>query len=85
MVPAPDQRGLRAGERRFVLSGRAVGERHISSVMFHTGVVSERGEATLEDGGPLVETGERAGSVYERKHFSSKLRETSLLSSAELS
>jgi predicted GH43/DUF377 family glycosyl hydrolase len=39
MVPHPDQRGLRPGQVRFVMSLRAVGEGHLSSVEFRTGII----------------------------------------------
>ena len=75
MVVAPDQSGLAAGATRFVLSLRAIGEGHISSIAFRTGVLSADGAVALEDSGPLAETGERRAAVYERRHFSDKLRE----------
>src|SRR4051794_4610603 len=37
-VPHPDQTGLGPGEVRFVLALRAVGEGHLSSIEFRTGV-----------------------------------------------
>ena len=42
MVPAPDQSGVPAGAQRFVLSLRAVGEGHLSSIEFRTGTVDGR-------------------------------------------
>ncbi len=38
----PDQSGLAPGSQRFVMSMRAVGEGHISSVAFREGIVSDR-------------------------------------------
>ena len=75
MVPAPDQGGAEPGSMRFVMSLRAIGEGHISSIAFRTGVVAADGTTTVNDTGPLVETGERGVPVYERKHFAQKLRE----------
>ena len=43
IVPHPDQSGLRPGELRIVLSLRAVGEGHISSVLFREAVVDADG------------------------------------------
>ena len=48
IVPHPDQTGLKNGEQRFVMSLRAVGEGHISSIIFETGVVDEYGFITLD-------------------------------------
>ena len=39
MVPHPDQTGLPEGSVRFVLSLRATGEGHISSITFRSGIV----------------------------------------------
>jgi hypothetical protein len=48
MVPAPDQSGLAAGEQRFIMSVRAVGEGHVSSVGFRTGVIDEQCDLTFD-------------------------------------
>ena len=39
IVPHPDQSGLREGELRFILSLRATGEGHISSIEFREGIL----------------------------------------------
>jgi len=54
MVPHPDQHGLAAGEARFVLSLRATGEGHISSICFRSGVVDAAGEVALDPPGALA-------------------------------
>ena len=43
VVPHPDQSGLRPGSLRFVMSLRAVGEGHISSIAFREGIVTHDG------------------------------------------
>ncbi|MGI8535615.1 MAG: glycoside hydrolase family 130 protein [Mycobacteriales bacterium] len=75
MVRAPDQTGVPAGSCRFLLSLRAIGEGHISSITFQTGTVDEHGGVAIEKVGPHAETGERRGAVYERTHFADKLLE----------
>jgi predicted GH43/DUF377 family glycosyl hydrolase len=75
MVPAPDQTGVPAGGCRFVLSQRAIGEGHISSITFRSGLVDAAGEVRLQDIGPHAESGERRHAVYERRHFADKLAE----------
>ena len=50
IVPHPDQQGLQAGEQRFVLSLRATGEGHISSVVFKTGIVDRAMNLQLDNG-----------------------------------
>jgi predicted GH43/DUF377 family glycosyl hydrolase len=49
MVPHPDQEGLAPGERRFIMSLRATGEGHISSIVFRTGIVDAAGGIRLDD------------------------------------
>lgn len=44
IVPHPDQSDLPAGALRFVLSLRATGEGHLSSITFRTGTVDHAGE-----------------------------------------
>jgi len=51
IVPHPDQSGIPAGSVRFVLSLRAVGEGHVSSIAFRTGVCDADGNIVLEPQG----------------------------------
>lgn len=48
IVPHPDQSGLPPGALRFILSLRATGEGHISSIKFRLGTLSAAGDITLE-------------------------------------
>ncbi|MDQ6762128.1 MAG: glycoside hydrolase family 130 protein [Bacteroidota bacterium] len=48
IVPHPDQQGLKNGEQRFIMSLRATGEGHISSVVFQTGIVDEANNILLD-------------------------------------
>ncbi|MFC2134704.1 glycoside hydrolase family 130 protein [Bacteroidota bacterium] len=48
IVPHPDQTGLPEGSLRFILSLRATGEGHISSVEFRTGVFDSDNDLSLE-------------------------------------
>ncbi|MEM7677552.1 MAG: glycosidase, partial [Myxococcota bacterium] len=47
IVPHPDQSGLADGELRFIMSLRATGEGHVSSIVFRTGVVNREGEISF--------------------------------------
>jgi predicted GH43/DUF377 family glycosyl hydrolase len=47
IVPHPDQTGLSDGSLRIVLSLRAVGEGHISSIAFREGILNADGEFSL--------------------------------------
>src|SRR5262245_10785141 len=46
-LPQPDQSNLPDGAMRFVLSLRATGEGHISSIVFRTGEIDGEGRITL--------------------------------------
>lgn len=48
IVPHPDQGGVPAGGLRFILSLRATGEGHISSIEFRAGVISAAGGIDLD-------------------------------------
>ncbi len=48
IVRHPDQTGVAAGALRFVLSLRAVGEGHVSSLTFRSGVIGHDGTITVD-------------------------------------
>lgn len=48
IVPHPNQQDLNAGEQRFVMSLRATGEGHISSVIFKTGIIDSFSNIILD-------------------------------------
>jgi len=48
LVPHPDQSGLAVGSRRFLMSLRATGEGHVSSIVFRRGVVDQAGAITFD-------------------------------------
>ena len=54
MVPARDQSGLAPGAVRFVMSLRAIGEGHISSIVFRMGTINRDGEVTIEAATPYA-------------------------------
>ncbi len=48
MIVHPNQSGLKEGEKRFIISLRSVGEGHISSIEFRSGIVDADGNITLD-------------------------------------
>lgn len=48
MVPHPDQSGVPDGALRFIMSLRATGEGHISSIEFRSGIIAKDGVITLD-------------------------------------
>src|SRR6188472_3845713 len=73
IVPAPAQTGLSGGRQRFIMSLRAVGEGHISSIEFRTGSIDARSTLTFDPLGPTLVTGERSPPAeYDKAQFFTK-------------
>jgi predicted GH43/DUF377 family glycosyl hydrolase len=76
IVPHPDQSGLLPGELRFILSLRATGEGHISSITFRIGVIHAHNEIeVLAPVGFVTEPKQVPNSRYEKALFGRKLAE----------
>ncbi|HSN83277.1 MAG TPA: glycoside hydrolase family 130 protein [Polyangiales bacterium] len=75
IVKAPDQQGLAPGEQRFVLSLRAIGEGHISSIEFRSGVIDAGGQIEMEAPSRHAGTAFHRAPIYEKDVFEVKLRE----------
>jgi predicted GH43/DUF377 family glycosyl hydrolase len=76
IVEHPDQTETGPGEKRVILSFRATGEGHISSIVFRTGILDKDNDLTLERTGNMLEEAEHIRRhVYEKKMFSMKLDE----------
>jgi predicted GH43/DUF377 family glycosyl hydrolase len=76
IVPHPDQSGLPKGALRFILSLRATGEGHISSITFRVGTVSAQNRITLTPPVPFVAEPERLpNAAYAKGLFAHKLEE----------
>jgi len=79
IVPHPDQTGLPPGALRFILSLRATGEGHISSITFRTGILLEDYRIeVLTPTGFLTEPRQVPKSLYEKALFTRKLFELGL-------
>ena len=79
IVPHPDQTGLPAGALRFVLSLRATGEGHISSITFRTGVLNaDHRIEVITPTGFLTEPRQVPNALYEKGLFGRKLAELGL-------
>ena len=80
MVWHPDQSGLPEGSRRFILSLRATGEGHISSITFRSGVIDKENKINIHAPSHYVQTAENiTNPVYEKILFERKLIELDLL------
>jgi predicted GH43/DUF377 family glycosyl hydrolase len=79
IVPHPDQGGLSPGALRFILSLRATGEGHISSITFRTGIIDAGNRIEVyEPGGFLTEPRQIPNPSYEKALFTRKLSELGL-------
>ena len=79
IVPHPDQTDLPTGSLRFILSLRATGEGHISSITFRTGIIhpDHRIEVSTPTGF-LTEPRQIPNPLYEKELFARKLIELGL-------
>src|SRR5579862_4415750 len=74
IVPHPDQTGLPNGSLRFILSLRATGEGHVSSITFRTGIIHpDQRIEVLPTTGFLTEARQIPNPLYEKGLFGRKL------------
>ncbi len=82
IVPHPNQRKIKEGEVRFIISFRATGEGHISSIEFRSGILDRYNHAILD---PVLRYAETPDITmrpsYEKEYFVRKLREMGLRNS----
>jgi predicted GH43/DUF377 family glycosyl hydrolase len=79
IVLHPDQSDLSPGSFRFILSLRATGEGHISSITFRTGLLDALGNVTiLPPTRYCLEPEQLASTSYEKQTFERKLGELEL-------
>jgi len=76
IVRHPDQTGLDKGSQRFIMSFRATGEGHISSIEFRSGIVDENHDIFFDGISQYVATPEiHTDPIFNRLHFRRKLEE----------
>ena len=76
IIEHPDQTELNPGEKRVILSFRATGEGHISSIVFRTGFLDKNNNLNLEEVGQMLDEAEVVKRyVYDKDSFMSKLDE----------
>jgi predicted GH43/DUF377 family glycosyl hydrolase len=79
VVESPDQTGLEKGSKRIIVSFRATGEGHISSIVFHSGLIDHNGRLHFEKSGRYIEEPEMIKRYqYKKRSFTQKLREMNL-------
>ena len=76
IVPHPDQSGVPEGGLRFILSLRATGEGHISSIEFRAGLIAPDGLISVDPVSRFVAVPEVVPNpTYKKKRFITKLQE----------
>ena len=76
IVPHPDQSHLKQGSLRFIMSLRATGEGHVSSIVFRSGVLDGHNSFLFDPISDFVETPDRQlDALYKRNPFQRKLNE----------
>lgn len=76
IVEHPDQSELAQGDKRVIISFRATGEGHISSIVFRTGVLDRDNMLTIEPVGRMLEEAAQIKRhIYDKESFRSKLDE----------
>ncbi|MFC2170402.1 glycoside hydrolase family 130 protein [Calditrichota bacterium] len=76
IVPHPIQESIPDGSTRFIMSFRATGEGHISSIVFRSGIIGPDCEISFDPISGYIETAEfLKDSVYDKRLFGLKLLE----------
>jgi len=76
MVEDPDQSGLQEGQKRVIISFRATGEGHISSIAFRGGILDAKNNLDLIPTGRLIDEAENVYNYsYNKDTFFKKLSE----------
>ncbi|MDT5223406.1 MAG: hypothetical protein QOG19_813 [Mycobacterium sp.] len=73
MVAHPDQGGTVAGSLRFVMSVRGIGEGHLSSIGFRTGVIDAAGGSMIDDPAQFATVGTTDPALLDAAVFRSEL------------
>jgi len=75
MVPHPDQSNLDPGTLRFIISLRATGEGHISSIEFRTGTLDANNTIHLDDSTPYTVTPNKKDKKFTKKFIEDRIRD----------
>ncbi len=76
IVEHPDQSEISPDEKRVILSFRATGEGHISSIVFRTGIMDKNNHLLVEPIGNMLEEAEHIRRhIYDKESFKRKLEE----------
>jgi len=79
IVLAPDQSDLAPGDARIVMSLRSIGEGHISSIEFRSGIVSADATVRLDPPSQYAETGVPRPFMLDKSLFTAKLGDLGMI------
>lgn len=79
IVPDPDQTNLEEGQLRVIISFRAVGEGHVSSVVFRRAIIDQASNITVIPAGNYIDEAEKIHNlVYNKRLFLTKAQEADI-------
>lgn len=79
IVPDPDQTNLEEGQLRVIISFRAVGEGHVSSVVFRRAIIDKLNDITVMPAGNYIDEAEIVhNTVYQKRLFLKKAQEADI-------
>ncbi|NMH29008.1 glycoside hydrolase family 130 protein [Flavobacterium silvaticum] len=79
IVPDPDQSNIEEGQLRVLISFRAVGEGHISSVVFRRALIDKHNEITVMPAGNYIDEADKMHTtIYQKKLFLKKGEEAEI-------
>ena len=79
IVEDPYQGNIRRGQKRIILSFRATGEGHLSSIVFRSGIIDENNEFHFEAAGDFTDVPEVIRRhIYDKRRFLTKLAEMNI-------
>lgn len=79
IVPDPDQLNLEEGQLRVIISFRAVGEGHVSSVVFRRAMIDRNNDITVIPAGNYIDEAEKIHNIiYQKRLFLKKAQETDI-------
>ena len=76
MMEDPDQSGISQNQKRVIISFRATGEGHVSSIVFRSGIIDTDNNIIIEEPGKMLESPEQVKNHnYDKLPFRHKLEE----------
>lgn len=79
IIPDPDQSNLEEGQLRVIISFRAVGEGHVSSVVFRRAMIDRNNDITVIPAGNYIDEAEKVHNVmYQKRLFLNKAEEADI-------